>query len=204
MKPKTQKAINQLKELKRLTKGKELRLAAEWKGKWKVLISTILSAQTKDETTIDISNILYKKYPIVKALANASLSDIKKIILPINYHKTKARHIKKTSQIISKKGIPKHLDGLMELPGVGRKVGNVYLAEAHKTDCIGVDTHIARISYKLGWSKNKNPHKVEKDLEKLFPKKYWRSINYIVVMFGRVHGKSRKKEDQIIKNILKQ
>ena len=204
MKLKTQKAIKQLKELKKLTKGKELRLAAEWKGKWKVLISTILSAQTKDETTIDISNILYKKYRSAKALGEAPLRDIKKIIRPINYYKNKSKHIKETARIISKKGIPKHLEGLMELPGVGRKVGNVYLAEAHKADCIGVDTHVARISYKLGWSKSKNPHKVEKDLEKLFPKKYWRSINYIVVMFGRVHGRSRRKEDQIIKNILHQ
>ena len=195
------KEIKQLKALEKLTKGKELRLAAEWRENWKVLISTILSAQTKDETTIDISNILYKKYTSAKKLAAAPLKDIQKIIRPINYYKTKSEHIKETAKIISKTSIPKHLEGLMELPGVGRKVGNVYLAEAHKADCIGVDTHVGRISYKLGWSKSKNPYIIEKDLEKLFPRKYWRSINYIVVMFGRVHGKSRTKEDEILKRV---
>ncbi|MFC1686307.1 endonuclease III domain-containing protein [Nanoarchaeota archaeon] len=195
------KAIKQLKALEKLTKDNKLRLAAEWNKNWKILISTILSAQTKDELTIDISNKLYKKYKTSKSLAEAKLSDIQKIIRPINYYRTKARHIKRTAQIINKKGIPKHLDGLLKLPGVGRKVGNVYLAVAHKTNCIGVDTHVGRISIKLGWSKNSNPHKVEKDLEKLFPKRYWRSINYILVRFGRIHGKSRKKEDEILKRV---
>jgi len=201
MKDVTQKAIRQLKQLEALTKNNQLRLAAEWKENWKILISTILSAQTKDETTINVSNILYKKYKTVKALANASLVDIRKIIKPINYHKTKARHIKETSRRISGRKIPSTLNELMILPGVGRKVGNVYLAVAHNADCIGVDTHCGRIARKLKWSNNTNPHKVEKDLEKLFPKRYWRSINYILVRFGRIYGKNRKKEDKILKDL---
>ena len=88
----------------------------------------------------------------------------------------------------------------MELPGVGRKVANVYLVEAHNAPAIGVDTHVERISQKLGWTKNKVPGKIEKDLEKLFPKKYWNSINYIVVSFGQLFGTSRKKEDEILSN----
>ncbi len=203
LKMKTQKAIKQLKALKKLTANNNLRLAAEWNKNWQVLISTILSAQTKDELTIDISNKLYKKYKTSKALSLASLSDIKKIIRPINYHKTKARHIKETAKRISGRKIPSTLNELLTLPGVGRKVGNVYLAEAHNLNCIGVDTHVGRISRKLGWTKNTNPHKVEKDLEKLFPKRYWRSINYILVRFGRLHGRSRKKEDIILKEIIR-
>jgi endonuclease-3 len=89
----------------------------------------------------------------------------------------------------------------MELPGVGRKVANVYLVEAHNAQAIGVDTHVARVAQKLGWTKNKVPVKIEKDLEKLLPKKYWNSINYIVVSFGQLYGNSRRKEDEMLKKV---
>jgi endonuclease-3 len=194
------KATHQLKALRRLVHGKEPKLAAEQSAKWKILISTILASQSRDVLTNKISAILYKKYKNPKALASAPLGEIKKIIRPINYYKTKAKHIKETAKIISK-GIPKTREGLMELPGVGRKVANVYLVEAHNAPAIGVDTHLSRVAQKLGWTKNKNPYKIEKDLEKLFPKKYWNSINYIVVSFGQLYGNSRKKEDEILKKI---
>jgi endonuclease III len=191
------KAIKQLRYLDKITP--KIRLAAEWKKPWQILISTILSAQSRDTKTIEISKILYKKYKTPKQLANAKFKDILKIIKPINYNRTKAKHIKETAQIISKKGIPKTTKELLELPGVGRKVANVYMAVAHKAPAIGVDTHVSRISQKLHWTKNKNPHKIEKDLEKLFPKSYWNSINYILVRFGQTH--SRKQENEIFKRL---
>jgi endonuclease III len=191
------KAIKQLKKLDKLAPT-EMRLAAEWKKDWQVLIATILSAQTKDETTIAVCDILFAKYPTAEKLGAARLNSIEKIIRRVNYHKTKARHIKESARIISRGGIPEDLEGLLKLPGVGRKVGNVYLAEARKEDAIGVDTHVGRISLKLSWTDSKNPHKVEKDLMALFPKKYWRSINYILVRFGRSIGRSRKKEDEVL------
>ncbi len=195
------KAIKQLNSLQRLVKGKEPRLAAEQSAKWKVLISTILSAQTKDTLTNKISAVLYKKYKNPKQLGKASLSEIIKIIRPVNYHKTKARHIKQTAKIISKTGIPSSIEELIQLPGVGRKTANVYLAEAHNAPAIGVDTHVARISQKLGWTKNNHPHKIEKDLKNLFPKRYWNSINYVIVSFGQTYGRSRKEEDKILGKI---
>jgi len=193
-------AIAQLKALEKRIKNNRLRLAAEWPRKWEVLIATILSAMTRDEVTIEICKKLFKEYPTPKRLGRAKLSSIEKIIRPINYHKTKAKHIKQTAGIISKSGIPTKLNELLKLPGVGRKVGNVYLAEAHKADAIGVDTHVGRISQKLGWTRNKHPHKIEKDLEALFPKKYWRSINYILVTFGR--STKRGDEDEILRNLI--
>jgi len=198
---KTEKAIRQLKFLQKLVKGKEPRLAAEQSAKWKVLISTILSSQSRDTLTNKISALLYRKYNTPKSLGNADLSEIKRIIRPINYYKTKSKHIKETARIISKRGIPKTRDGLMELPGVGRKVANVYLAEAHNAPAIGVDTHVARISHKLGWTKSKDRLRIEKDLEGLFPKRYWNSINYILVSFGQLFGSSRRKEDEILKKV---
>jgi len=194
-------AVSQLKALRRLVRGREPRLAAEQSAKWKILISTILSSQTKDTTTNRISAILYKKYKTPKQLGDAPLTQIRRIIRSINYYKTKSKHIKDTAKLINKFGIPQTREELMKLPGVGRKVANVYLAEAHNAPAIGVDTHLSRISQKLGWTKNKNPHKIEKDLEKLFPKKYWNSINYIVVSFGQLFGKSRRKEDIILSKI---
>ena len=94
----SKRAVKQLKALQHLVKGKEPRLAAEQSAKWKVLISTILSSQTKDTTTNKISEILYKKYKNPKALANAPLASIKRIIRPINFYKTKAAHIKGNSK----------------------------------------------------------------------------------------------------------
>lgn len=198
----SKKAVKQLKALKKYT-FEEMRLAAEWDADWKILIATILSAQTRDEKTIEVCEILFKKYPTLELFSKARIGDIQKIIKPINYYKTKSKHILETTKIIYKNGIPKKLEGLLELPGVGRKVANVYLAEAQKADAIGVDTHVGRISKKLGWTNNKNPHKIEKDLEKLFPKRYWRSINYIVVRFGRSYWSRGKKgkEDEILGKI---
>lgn len=194
------KAISQLKALRRLVKGKEPQLAAEQSAKWKILISTILASQSRDVLTNKISAILYKKYKTPKALANAPLNEIRKTIKSINYYKTKAKHIKETAKLIQH-GIPKTREELMELPGVGRKVANVYLAEAHNAPAIGVDTHVSRISQKLRWTKNRVPWKIEKDLEKLFPKKYWNSINYIVVSFGQIFGTSRRKENEILSQL---
>lgn len=210
MNSKREKALWQLKKIRELVKNREdVRLAAEWEEDWKCLISTILSSQTKDETTIKISNILYKKYPTLKSLSNAKLSDIKKIIRPVNYHKTKAKHILLTSRTIVnqwKGKIPQNREKLMELPGVGRKVANVYLVEVHKAAAIGVDTHVSFLSHALGWANNKTQEKIEKDLENLFPKRYWNSINYILVRFGRIYntkkGRMEKlKEEGIIEKI---
>jgi len=197
----SRKAIMQLKEIRKLISGKELVLAAEWPRKYQVLISTILSAQTKDETTIRICKILFAKYPSMKSLAGGRLTSVEKMIRPINYHKTKARHILATAKMLSGKKIPADIAGLILLPGVGRKVGNVYLAEALKMDAIGVDTHVFRLSRKLGWSSGKTPHKVEKDLERLFPRKYWRDLNYVLVNFGRIYGRSRRVEDEMLNGL---
>jgi len=200
LKTKRAKAVRQLKQIKRLISNNDLRLAAEWNKKWHVLISTILSAQTKDETTIKISDKLYKKHHSLKELADAKLKDIKRIIRPINYYKTKARHIKEAARIITERyngRIPKTCEELLKLPGVGRKVANVYLVSAHNAAAIGVDTHVAYLSQMLGWTKEKHPCKIEKELERLFPKRYWNSINYILVRFGRTYRTRKRREEKL-------
>lgn len=196
-------AISQLKRLKKST-PKILRLAADdWDQDWKTLIAIILSAQTRDTKTIEVCEKLFKKYPYVGSLAKSPLRTIEREIRSINYYRTKAKNIKKTAEILTKTKFPETLEELIKLPGIGRKTANVFLAEARNVAAIGVDTHVARISRKLGWTKNVDPSKVEEDLKILFPKKYWRSINWILVNFGQTIGRSRKIEDSVIRDIKK-
>jgi endonuclease-3 len=196
-------AIKELKALNKIIKKQEgPRLAAEgWSKDWQVLISIILSAQSRDSKTIPVCEQLFKKYKSPKSLGNAPLAEIEKQIKSLNYYKTKAKRIKETAKIISEKGIGETLEELTELPGVGRKTANVYLVAVKGEQAIGVDTHVNRLANKLGWTESKNPHKVEKDLEKLFPRKYWASINQILVTFGQTIGRSRKKENVLLEEI---
>jgi endonuclease III len=198
MKISSKKAIRQLKRIEQLIPLR-LRLAADWPKDWEVLISIILSARTRDETTIKVCEILFDKFNSPKKLGKAHLKEIIKIIKSINYYKTKAKNIKETAILISLSGIPKNVEELIKLPGVGRKTANVYLAEFHKKAAIGVDTHLSFVSQSLLWSKNKLPEKIEQDLQKLFPLKYWSSLNRIIVKFGRAFN--RKKQIEILNKI---
>ncbi len=198
---KQKSALRQLNALKKL--GKDLRLAADsWKEDWQTLIATLMSARTTDKKTIPVAQELFSKYHSINSLADADISDIASIIRPVNFYKTKAKHIKELAQIIVRDyngKIPHDFSKLIELPGVGRKTANVFLAE-YEGDNIGVDTHLAYCSHRLGWTKNTNPYKIEKDLEKLFPKKYWRELNWIVVKFGQTYT-SRRKKNEILERV---
>ena len=194
-------AIKQLKALERA--GKELRLAADgWDEDWKTLVSTILSARTTDVKSIDVSNNLYKKYKNVRELSHASLGDVKRIVNPVNFYKTKARNIIACAKMIVSVyhgKVPHDFEKLVELPGVGRKTANVFLAEKGQGR-IGIDTHVFYASHYLGWTKGKKQEEVEKDLEKLFPRARWKDINWILVRFGQSY-KSRIKKDKILDEI---
>ncbi len=193
-----------LKQLSLLEKNSsKMRLAAEsWKSNFHTLISTILSARTRDEVTIPTAEILFRKYPNAKKLATAKISDVEETIRSVNFYKNKSRNIincaKKIVSEFNEK-IPSDFDELISLPGVGRKTANVFLSEIGD-EALGVDTHVSYISQKLGWTKNKNPHKIEADLKKLFEKKHWSRINSTLVRFGKTHT-SRKEKDKILKEI---
>lgn len=194
-------ALKQLKSLSK--KGSEMRLAAEsWKSPFETLISTIMSARTRDEVTIPVAEKLFKKYNTSKKLGNSKISEIQEIIRPVNFYKNKTKNIIACANAIDKdhKGkVPLKIDELVKLPGVGRKTANVFLSEVGDY-AIGVDTHVSYISQKLGWTENKNPHKIEEDLKKLFPKRYWSDINENLVRFGKTHT-SRKEKDKILDEI---
>ena len=193
-----------LKQLKLLSKKpKEMRLAAEaWSSDFQTLISIIMSARTRDETTIPVSRKLFGKYPTSKNLSKAKVSEIQRIIRSVNFFRNKSKNIiacAKKLELDFNDRVPKTIEELISLPGVGRKTANVFLSEIGIAG-IGVDTHVSYISQKLGWTKNKNPHKIESDLKKLFPEKHWNRVNSTLVRFGKTHT-SRKQKDKKLEKI---
>jgi len=192
-------AIKQLNLLKKL--GRKMRLAADgWPTKFQTLIAIILSARTRDETTIKVCKKLFKKYPTAEKLSKLSLEEIKKLIYSINFYNNKSRNILNCSKELAKlKKFPEKFEELVKLPGVGRKTANVFLAEYGKSE-IGVDTHVTYISNYLGWANSRKQEIVEKQLKELFPKKLHKDLNWILVQFGKTHT-SRKKKDEILEKI---
>ena len=165
------------------------RLAAEdWRYDWQTLIATIMSAQSRDETTIPIAESLFKKYPSLQSLANSNYSSVLKILKSLNYNKTKSKNIIETSKTLVKKfnsKVPNNIEDLITLPGVGRKTANLIIVEIHNKDGLCVDTHVHRLSNVLNLVKTKTPHETEFALKEIAPKKYWSKINRIFVLWGK-------------------
>ena len=171
----------------RMTALRDLR-DAEIHGPFSILIGTILSARTKDESTARISKELFKKYKTAKQLAGAKIKDVEKIIKSIGFYHVKARRIIEVSKIIDsqyKGKVPDNLEKLIELPGVGRKTANCVLVYAYEKPAIPVDIHVHRISNRLGLVQTKNPEETEFELMKKIPKKFWLDINDTFVMYGQ-------------------
>ena len=153
-----------------------------------ILIGTILSARTKDENTTKVVKKLFSRYRTPKALANAKVWDVEKLIKSIGFYHVKAKRIIKVAQIINsqyKGKVPENFEKLIELPGVGRKTANCVLVYAFDTPAIPVDTHVHRISNRLGLVDTKTPEETEFELIRKIPKKYWLQINDTFVMFGQ-------------------
>src|SRR3989344_262935 len=195
-----------LKQLEALgAGGRMMRLAAEeWASDFQILVSTILSARTRDEVTIVVAENLFKKYPTAQTLSKAKISDIEKLIRPVNFYRNKSKSIINCAKQLVENFdsiVPHDLDSLISLSGVGRKTANVFLAEQGKA-AVPVDTHVFYISKKLGWAQGKHPHDVEQELRNLFPEKYWNQLNATLVRFGKTHT-SRKRKDALLDEIKK-
>jgi len=157
-------------------------------GPFSILIGTILSARTKDETTTKAVKALFLKYKNPEDLANAKIKDVEKIIRSIGFFHVKSKRIVEVAKIIHKKykdKVPEDLDTLVQLPGVGRKTANCVLVYAFEKPAIPVDIHVHRISNRLGLVDTKNPEDTEQELMKKIDKKYWIDINDTFVMYGQ-------------------
>jgi endonuclease III len=167
---------------------------------YKTLVSTLLSARTRDEVTLEASKRLFKKAPDLKSLGQLGQSEIRNLIYPVGFYKTKAKHIVELSKAIKK--VPGTREELMKLPGVGRKTANLVLNRAFKIPAIAVDTHVHRISNLLGWVHTRTPEQTEKELIKVLPKKYWPDTNRLFVSIGRRFTSKRKLETFLKENKL--
>lgn len=153
-----------------------------------VLITTILSHRTKDEVTDAAARGLYNKYRNAEGLATASEEDVLEIIRKVGFSSVKAPRIINAARLILNEfagNVPANIDDLTSIKGVGRKTANVVLADAFKIPAIAVDTHVLRISNRLGISRSKDPAEVERELTRIVPKDIWLGFNPRLVEFGK-------------------
>ena len=155
---------------------------------WAVLVSTILSLRTKDEVTIAASKRLLEKAGSPEELKAIKAEKIEKLIYPVGFYRNKAASLKKIASILLEqyKGkVPPSMEALLALPGVGRKTANLVLTEAFDLDGLCVDIHVHRISNRCGWLNTKTPEDTETALREILPRKYWKRINYLLVLYGQ-------------------
>ena len=155
---------------------------------FRILIATILSARTKDENTTKAADKLFKLYGTPQKLAKAKVKDVEKVIKSVGFYHVKSKRIIEVANLILSKyngKVPADIDKLVDMPGVGRKTANCVLVYAFEKPAIPVDTHVHRISNRLGLVDTKMPEETEMALREKIPKKYWLDINNTFVMYGQ-------------------
>jgi endonuclease III len=155
---------------------------------YRVLVSTILSARTKDETTASASERLFAKAKSFEALSRIGEAELRKLIYPVSFYRNKAKHLKALAKIILDEHegkIPGTIDELVTLPGVGRKTANLVVSIAFGTPGVCVDTHVHRILNRWGMTLAKSPFETEMAVRKSVPEKFWSEINDVLVPFGK-------------------
>ena len=161
-----------------------------------ILVATILSAQCTDKRVNIVTKSLFKKYKTTEDYANSDLAELEKDIRSTGFYRNKAKNIKKSSQVLVNKHdskVPSTMEELIELPGVARKTANIVLSNAFGIIVgIAVDTHVRRLSIRLGLTENTNPNKIEVDLMEIVPKVYWKRINNLLIFHGRNICMARK------------
>ncbi|HUW67337.1 MAG TPA: endonuclease III [Candidatus Nanoarchaeia archaeon] len=172
------------------------RTALTYSTPHQLLVATILSAQSTDVRVNIITKTLFEKYTNVEDFANADLAELEQDIKSSGFFRQKAKNIKNSSiEIIETFGgeVPGTMEELITLPGVARKTGNVVLSSAYGiTEGIAVDTHVKRLSYRLGLTDYTDPNKIEQDLMKLAPREEWSDLSYRLILHGRTVCSARK------------
>lgn len=154
-----------------------------------LLIATILSAQCTDKRVNEVTKILFKKYKTPKDYAESDLEELQDIVKPTGFYRRKAKFIKEATEKLVEdfdSEIPPSIEEMTKLPGVARKTANIVLSNAFGiNEGIAVDTHVMRVSKRLGFTKQKNRDKIEKDLMNLFPKEQWFEVTNLLIAHGR-------------------
>ncbi len=156
---------------------------------FELVVAVVLSAQERDAKVNEVTKELFKRFNTPQQFANASLEEIEKEISSISFYKSKAKYIKDISQMLIKRyggEVPKSLEGLEELPGIGRKSANMILYNAFGINQgIAVDRHVLRVSQRLGLTKQQKPEKAEQELMKLLPRDQWGKFSNLLILLGR-------------------
>ncbi len=183
----SEKAVSVIHELKKAYPDAKYYL--NFKTPLELMVAAILSAQVKDELVNEATKSLFKEYKTAKDYAETTTAKLLKHVSKITFARKKAENIIKACKLLAEKHngkVPKNIDELVELPGIGRKTAIVILTNAYdQVDGVVVDTHVLRVAYRLGWTKNKNPDRVERDLNTLLPKKFWKETQWLLKAHGR-------------------
>lgn len=162
--------------------------SARLENPFRCLVATMLSHRTRDEKTELASRKLFKQYDSSRALSRAPVKKIEALIRDVGFYRVKARRVKQVAGIIERKfggRVPRDLNALLKLPGVGRKTAQCVLVYAFREPALPVDSHVAVVSRRLGWSRAKTPEGVEKDLKKIVPRQRWIEVNELFVLHGQ-------------------
>jgi len=177
------------------------RTALRYETPHQMLVATILSAQCTDVRVNIVTEELFRKYTGTKEFADADLQELEQDIRSTGFYRQKAKNIKKSSIAILENfsgNVPDTMEELITLPGVGRKTANVVMSSAYGiTEGIAVDTHVKRLSFRLGLTRHTDPDKIEQDLMKLAPKEEWSDLSYRLILHGRAVCGARKPEHDI-------
>ncbi len=164
-------------------------IALKHRNPLELLVATLLSAQSTDKQINKVTKDLFKKYRSAADYAEADLMELEVDIRSTGFYHNKAKHLKKTGQILVRKfdsKVPRTMEELLTLPGVARKTANIVLSKAFGlVEGIAVDTHVKRLAQRLGLTKNKNPDKIERDLMVLVPKEHWSKLTDLLIFHGR-------------------
>jgi endonuclease-3 len=181
---------------RQLTKNyPNVRCELDYNSAFQLLVATVLSAQCTDKRVNQTTPALFKKYPNPKKMAKADLKDIQRLVKSTGFFRAKAKNIKALSNKIMEEfdgDVPRDLEDLITLPGVGRKTANVVLGHVFGIPGITVDTHFGRLSRRFGWSKQSDPVKVEFEVGELIPEKEWTNLSQRMIWHGRRVCHSRK------------
>ena len=169
--------------------------ALDYVDPWQLLVATVLSAQTTDDNVNRVTPVLFDRWPTPEDLANADPEAVEEVVFSTGFYRQKTKSIISLATDVVEKfdgQVPDELDAMVTLRGVGRKTASVVLAEAWGRPAIAVDTHVKRVTARLGLTTNSDPVKVEHDLRALYPEKEWAGISMRVIQFGRDVCDARK------------
>ena len=167
----------------------QARIALNHSNPLELLVATILSAQCTDERVNIVTQTLFKKYTRAEDYAKADLTELERDVKSTGFYRNKAKNIKQTGRILVDKfngQVPRTMEEMLELPGVARKTANIVLQNAYGVvEGIAVDTHVRRVSKRLGLTENEDSNKIEQDLMKIIPKNKWMRITDLLITLGR-------------------